>query len=70
MQICYGLILVAFFVGIHTDTNGNVYSGVGDGVGVWNPSGELIGKFAVANGGGKHFPQSEWSSRADDDLRW
>ncbi|KAK4946064.1 hypothetical protein LTR10_014866 [Elasticomyces elasticus] len=30
--------------GIHCDTNGNVYSGVGDGVHVWNPSGTLLGK--------------------------
>lgn len=42
--------------GIHTDTAGNVYSGVGDGVAVWNPEGVLIGKFAVANGGGKSTP--------------
>jgi gluconolactonase len=30
--------------GIHCDTNGNVYSGVGDGVQVWSPSGTLLGK--------------------------
>ncbi|KAJ9611107.1 hypothetical protein H2200_004290 [Cladophialophora chaetospira] len=30
--------------GIHCDTEGNVYSGVGDGVQVWNPSGTLLGK--------------------------
>lgn len=30
--------------GVHCDTNGNVYSGCGDGVQVWNPSGTLIGK--------------------------
>ncbi|KAI0009966.1 D-lactonohydrolase [Xylariaceae sp. FL0662B] len=30
--------------GIHVDSNGNVYSGCGDGVHVWNPSGKLIGK--------------------------
>ncbi|RYP16711.1 hypothetical protein DL765_004947 [Monosporascus sp. GIB2] len=30
--------------GIHCDSNGNVYSGCGDGVHVWNPSGKLIGK--------------------------
>jgi gluconolactonase len=30
--------------GVHCDTNGNVYSGVGDGVHVWNPSGKLLGK--------------------------
>ncbi|KAL0064547.1 hypothetical protein AAF712_008492 [Marasmius tenuissimus] len=31
--------------GIQVDTNGNVYSGTGDGVQVWNPTGDLIGKF-------------------------
>ncbi|KAK5115827.1 hypothetical protein LTR85_009421 [Meristemomyces frigidus] len=41
--------------GIHTDTMGNVYSGCGDGVHVWNPEGVLIGKFAVANGGVNNF---------------
>ncbi|GFZ51786.1 hypothetical protein JCM24511_09554 [Saitozyma sp. JCM 24511] len=30
--------------GIHCDSAGNVYSGVGDGVHVWNPSGKLLGK--------------------------
>lgn len=30
--------------GIHCDTNGNVYSGCGDGVQVWNPAGVLLGK--------------------------
>ncbi|KIW28508.1 uncharacterized protein PV07_08167 [Cladophialophora immunda] len=30
--------------GIHCDSNGNVYSGVGDGVHVWSPSGKLLGK--------------------------
>jgi hypothetical protein len=30
--------------GIHCDTNGNVYSGVGDGVHVWNEAGTLLGK--------------------------
>jgi len=30
--------------GVHCDTEGNVYSGVGDGVHVWNPAGKLIGK--------------------------
>ncbi|KEF56750.1 gluconolactonase [Exophiala aquamarina CBS 119918] len=33
--------------GIHCDTNGNVYSGVGDGVHVWNPSGTLLGKIFI-----------------------
>ncbi|KAI1405244.1 calcium-dependent phosphotriesterase [Hypoxylon fuscum] len=30
--------------GIHCDSNGNVYSGCGDGVQVWNPAGKLLGK--------------------------
>lgn len=41
--------------GIHTDTAGNVYSGCGDGIHVWNPSGVLLGKIAVANGGVNNF---------------
>ncbi|QIW95001.1 hypothetical protein AMS68_000519 [Peltaster fructicola] len=36
--------------GIHTDTRGNVYSGTGNGINVWNPEGVLIGNFAVAGG--------------------
>ncbi|KAG9317534.1 calcium-dependent phosphotriesterase [Chiua virens] len=31
--------------GIQVDTNGNVYSGCGDGAHVWNSKGTLIGKF-------------------------
>ena len=31
--------------GIQLDTNGNVYSGCGEGTHVWNPEGTLIGKF-------------------------
>ncbi|KAF4946051.1 hypothetical protein FSARC_14289 [Fusarium sarcochroum] len=30
--------------GVHTDSEGRVYAGCGDGVHVWNPSGKLIGK--------------------------
>lgn len=30
--------------GIHTDTDGNVWAGCGDGVQVWNPEGVLLGK--------------------------
>ncbi|KAK3392815.1 hypothetical protein B0H63DRAFT_385685 [Podospora didyma] len=30
--------------GVHVDSKGNVYAGVGDGVHVFNPSGKLIGK--------------------------
>lgn len=33
--------------GVHCDTKGNVYSGVGDGVHVWNPEGTLLGKIYV-----------------------
>ncbi|KAF4983926.1 hypothetical protein FDECE_17191 [Fusarium decemcellulare] len=37
---------VASFIpdGVHTDSEGRVYAGCGDGVHVWNPSGKLIGK--------------------------
>lgn len=30
--------------GVHTDSEGNVYAGCGDGLQVWNPSGKLLGK--------------------------
>lgn len=30
--------------GVHTDSEGNVYSGCGDGVQVWNRFGTLLGK--------------------------
>lgn len=33
--------------GIHCDTRGNVYCGVGDGVHVWNPEGKVLGKIFV-----------------------
>jgi gluconolactonase len=33
--------------GIQLDTNGNVYSGCGDGVHVWNSAGTLLGKFYI-----------------------
>jgi gluconolactonase len=33
--------------GIQLDTMGNVYSGCGEGVHVWNAEGALIGKFYV-----------------------
>lgn len=36
--------------GVHTDTEGNLYAGVEDGVSVWNPDGVLIGKFRVPGG--------------------
>lgn len=31
--------------GLHTDTMGNVYAGVDDGLYVWDSTGRLIGKF-------------------------
>jgi gluconolactonase len=40
--------------GIKCDTNGNVYSGCGDGVNVWSPGGVLLGKVLV-NGGVANF---------------
>jgi gluconolactonase len=36
--------------GIKCDMKGNVYSGCGDGVEVWNPAGTLIGKILVEGG--------------------
>jgi gluconolactonase len=36
--------------GIKTDLNGNVYSGCGDGVNVWSPGGELLGRILVEGG--------------------
>ncbi|KJZ77632.1 hypothetical protein HIM_02809 [Hirsutella minnesotensis 3608] len=36
--------------GIKCDTNGNVYSGCGDGIHVWNPKGELLGKILIEKG--------------------
>ena len=36
--------------GIKCDLNGNVYSGCGDGLNVWNPGGTLIGKIMVPGG--------------------
>jgi gluconolactonase len=35
--------------GIQLDTVGNVYSGCGDGIQVWNSEGTLIGKFFLNN---------------------
>lgn len=35
------------FTGVHCDSRGNVYSGCGDGIHVWNPSGKLIGKIYI-----------------------
>ncbi|KAL2822292.1 hypothetical protein BDW59DRAFT_149660 [Aspergillus cavernicola] len=36
--------------GIKCDLDGNVYSGCGDGVNVWNPGGELLGRILVEGG--------------------
>jgi gluconolactonase len=36
--------------GIKCDVHGNVYSGCGDGVEVWNPAGSLIGRIIVPGG--------------------
>lgn len=38
---------VGFPDGIHTDTEGNVWAGCGDGVHVWNPMGKLLGKIWI-----------------------
>ncbi|KAK5993096.1 Lactonohydrolase oryL-like protein [Cladobotryum mycophilum] len=35
--------------GIHCDAKGNVYSGCGDGIHVWNPAGTLLGKIFVGD---------------------
>lgn len=36
--------------GVHTDSEGRVYAGCGDGVHVWNTSGKLIGKIYTGTG--------------------
>lgn len=36
--------------GIKCDTRGNVYSGCGDGINIWNPGGTLIGKILIEGG--------------------
>ncbi|XP_044714417.1 SMP-30/Gluconolaconase/LRE-like domain-containing protein [Hirsutella rhossiliensis] len=38
---------VGFSDGIHCDTKGNVWAGVGDGVHIWNPDGVLLGKIHI-----------------------
>jgi hypothetical protein len=40
----FAFVDVGFPDGIHCDTKGYVYAGCGDGVHVWNPAGQLIGK--------------------------
>ena len=41
---------VGFPDGIKCDVFGNVYSGCGDGIEVWNPAGSLIGRILVDGG--------------------
>lgn len=36
--------------GIKCDTNGNVYSGCGDGVNIWSAGGVLLGKILIEGG--------------------
>lgn len=36
--------------GIKCDLSGNVYSGCGDGINIWAPSGTLLGKIIVPGG--------------------
>ncbi|KAF1937453.1 lactonohydrolase [Clathrospora elynae] len=33
--------------GVHTDTEGNVWAGCGDGVHIWNPAGKFLGKIWI-----------------------
>ncbi|KAL9480242.1 hypothetical protein ACSS6W_005028 [Trichoderma asperelloides] len=40
----FAYVAVGFVDGIHCDSKGNVYAGVGDGIHVWNPLGNLLGK--------------------------
>ena len=40
----FAFVDVGFPDGIHCDSKGYVYAGCGDGVHVWNPAGQLIGK--------------------------
>ena len=40
--------------GIKCDTNGNVYSGCGDGINVWSPGGVLLGR-VLTQGGAANF---------------
>lgn len=66
--------------GIKVDTKGNVYSGCGDGVHVWNSGGTLIGKILV-KGGIANFSfgekgaiylcneQTVWKAQLDSSLR-
>ncbi|KAI9051736.1 hypothetical protein LZ554_004776 [Drepanopeziza brunnea f. sp. 'monogermtubi'] len=46
----FAFAAVGFPDGIKCDVHGNVYSGCGDGVEVWNPAGSLIGRILVPGG--------------------
>ncbi|RDW69444.1 Smp-30 region containing protein [Coleophoma cylindrospora] len=46
----FAFAAVGFPDGIKCDVYGNVYSGCGDGVEVWNPTGKLIGRILVPGG--------------------
>ncbi|KAJ9091906.1 hypothetical protein QFC20_007515 [Naganishia adeliensis] len=41
--------------GVHTDSNGNLYAGIGDGVVVYNPHGILLGKIFTGPPGSANF---------------
>lgn len=45
----FAFVSPGFPDGIKTDTKGNVYSGCGDGVQVWNAGGVLIGKISTGD---------------------
>ena len=45
----FAFVDVGFPDGIHCDTKGYVYAGCGDGVHVWNPAGQLIGKIYLGS---------------------
>jgi len=46
----FAYVDVGFPDGIHADTEGNIWSGCGDGVQVWNVDGVLLGKVRVEGG--------------------
>lgn len=43
----FAYVDIGFPDGIHCDATGNVWAGCGDGVHVWNPSGQLVGKVFI-----------------------
>lgn len=66
--------------GIKCDTDGNVYSGCGDGIHVWSPGGVLLGRILVPGGvanfcfgrGGEVFILNEhrlWRAQLDTTVR-